>query len=80
MSSFESRLSEAEARLNPHPRVVTVVYRPEPVAEGEDTPDDLTAEEIALRDRLLAEALEAEPHANGYSLFLDPDDPRWVAW
>lgn len=70
-----ARLEALEARINPTPRVVVVIYRG---AEQEDQP--MTPEERALYHQLLREALENAPDARGYSLFLDPSNPRWVVW
>jgi hypothetical protein len=76
---FERRLEDVERRLDPHPRVIAVTYRPEPVGD-EDAPTVLTDEESELYHRLLAEALEANPLANGFTLYLSPERPRWETW
>lgn len=76
--SIESRLSELESRLDPHPHAVAVVYRHE-VAEAEDAPTTLTDEESELCRTLLAEALEAAPYAQGYTLYLS-EHPHWKMW
>lgn len=77
--SIESRLSDLESRLNPHPRVVAVVYRHEPVGD-EDAPTTLTDEESELYHELLSKALESNPLANGFTLYLSPERPRWESW
>ncbi len=76
---MKRRLEHLESRLSPHPRVVVVTYRPEP-AEGEDAPTTPTPEERLLYHHLLAEALESNPYAQGYTLFLDHENPRWEVW
>lgn len=77
--SLESRIESLESRLSPQPRVIVVTYRPEPV-EGEDAPTTLTDDELDLYHRLLAEALESNPYAQGFTLYLDPSNPRWETW
>lgn len=76
--SLEKRVSELESRLSPHPGVVAVVYRPEPL--GEDAPTTLTTDELALYRSLLGEALGAAPDAAGYTLYLDHERPHWEVW
>lgn len=77
--SFERRLEDVERHIEPHPHAVAVVYRDE-TPEGEDTPTTLTDEESELYHRLLAEALESNPDAAGYTLYLDLQNPRWAVW
>ncbi|WP_170159606.1 hypothetical protein [Calidithermus terrae] len=55
-----------------------VVYRDEST-EGEDAPTTLSDAEAALYHQLLAEALESNPYAQGFTLYLS-ENPRWVTW
>lgn len=70
-----TRLEALEARLNPRPEVVVVLYRE---AGEEDSP--LTEQESELYRLLLEEALASAPDARGVTLFLDPSNPHWKAW
>ncbi|WP_169730645.1 hypothetical protein [Calidithermus chliarophilus] len=77
--SLDKRVSELESRLSPHPQVIALVYRPEPLDEGEDAPTTLSDAEAALYHQLLAEALESNPYAQGFTLYLS-ENPRWEVW
>lgn len=69
-----NRLEALEARLNPRPEVVVVLFR------GAEEDQSITREEAELYHQLLEEATASAPDARGYALFLDPSNPSWVAW